>query len=101
MLFRVQVVLGMLKCRRRSCLLLQGGLDPRITRYLTEAGLEGLFQVLELEVDHALITALVKRWRPKTYTFHLPHGEMGITLQDIEVMLGVPLMGCPWLGRQS
>ena len=30
--------------------------------------------------------------------FHLPHGEMGITLQDIEVMLGVPVDGLPMTG---
>ena len=46
-----------------------------------------------MEVDHALITALVEHWRLKMHTFHLPHGEMGITLQDIEVMLGVPVDG--------
>ena len=55
--------------------------------------MEELFKVLELEVDHTLITALVKCWHPETHIFHLPHGEMGITLQDIEVMLGVPIDG--------
>ena len=27
--------------------------------------------------------------------FHLPHGEMGITLQDIKVLLGIPVDGLP------
>ena len=98
-LFRVQVVPGVLKCRHRSCSLPQGRLDPRITCYITEAGLEGLFKVLELEVDHALITALVECWHSEMHMFHLPHGEMDITLQDIEVMLGVPVNGL--LGKKK
>ena len=48
-----------------------------------------------MEVDPAMITALVKRWHLEKHTFHLPHGEMSITLQDIEVMLGVPVDGLP------
>ena len=60
-------------------------------QYIDAAGLTGLFKVPDMEVDHALIMALVKRWRLETHTFHLPHGEMGITLQDIEVMLGIPV----------
>ena len=90
MFFHVQQVPGVLKCRCRSISLPQGGLDPRITRCINEAGFEGLFRVLDLAIDHVLIIALVKCWYPETHTFHLPHGEMGITLQDIEVMLGVP-----------
>ena len=26
-------------------------------------------------------------------TFHLPHGEMSITLQDVEVLYGLPIEG--------
>ena len=44
-----------------------------------------------MDFDHALITALVERWRPETHSFHLPHGEMTITLQDMEVIMGVPV----------
>ena len=35
----------------------------------------------------------VERWRPKTHTFHLPHGKTTITLQDVEVPLGIPFDG--------
>lgn len=97
MLFLVQAVPGVLRCRRRSWEL-PHGLSPRIQQYIAEAGFEGLSKVPNMEVDHALITALVERWRPETHTFHLPHGEISITLQDIEVMLGVPVDGLPVTG---
>ena len=42
-------------------------------QYIEATGLTGLFKVPDMEVDHALITALVERWRPETHTFHLPH----------------------------
>nr|XP_023919086.1 serine/threonine-protein phosphatase 7 long form homolog [Quercus suber] len=99
MLVCVQEVPGIVKVRCRKCELPQGGLDPRIMQYIDAAGFTGLFKVPDMEIDHALITALVERWRPETHTFHLPHGEMGITLQDIEVMLGIPVDGLPVTGR--
>ena len=46
-----------------------------------------------MDLDHALITTLVERWRPETHSFHLPHGEMTIILQDMEVIMGVPVDG--------
>ena len=86
---------GVLKCRRRSYELPRHRLDPRIAHYIAKASLEGLFKVPNMELDHALIIPLVERWHLETHTFHLPHGEMAITLQDIEVMLGFLLM-CYW-----
>ncbi|XP_071914109.1 serine/threonine-protein phosphatase 7 long form homolog [Coffea arabica] len=49
-------------------------------------------------LDHTLITSLVERWRPETHTFHLPVGETTVTLQDVEVLWGLPIDGPPVIG---
>ena len=38
------------------------------------------------------------RWRPETHSFHLPCGEMTITLQDVAMLLGLPVRGNPVIG---
>ena len=65
--------------------------DNRVIDIIKLIGLEGLFRAPSKEIDHCLISALVKRWRPETYTFHLPHGEMSITLEDVEVIFRLPI----------
>ncbi|CAN1842016.1 Protein MAIN-LIKE 2, partial [Linum perenne] len=42
-----------------------------------------------------LVTALLERWRPETNTFHLLQGEATITLEDVEVLTGLPTRGRP------
>jgi hypothetical protein len=48
-----------------------------------------------IKLDWHLITTLVERWRPETHTFHLPSGEMTITLEDVSIQLGLPVDGLP------
>ncbi|XP_075669868.1 serine/threonine-protein phosphatase 7 long form homolog [Castanea sativa] len=81
-----------------SSSLISGGLDPWIAAYIADVGLEGLLRVPNIDLDHALITMLVERLRPEMHSFHLPHGEMTITLQDMEVIMGVPVDGLPVVG---
>ncbi|KAK9984195.1 hypothetical protein SO802_033720 [Lithocarpus litseifolius] len=88
-------VLGIVKVRNRKFVLPQGGLDSRIMQYIDGVGLTWLFKVPNMEIDHVLITALNEWWGLETHTFHLSHGEMGITLQDIEVIVGIPVDGFP------
>ena len=68
-------------------------LDDRVINIIKLVGLEGLYRAPSKEIDHGLISTLVKRWWPKTHTFHLSHGEMSITLQEVEVILGLPIDG--------
>ncbi|KAL0002313.1 hypothetical protein SO802_016094 [Lithocarpus litseifolius] len=84
--------LGPLQCRchskEMSNIMIQ---DNRVIDIIKLGGLEGLFRAPSKEIDHCLISALVKPWRPETLTFHLPLGEMSITLEDVEVILGLPI----------
>jgi len=50
-------------------------------------------------IDADLITALVERWREETHTFYLPFGEVTVTLQDVNVLLGLKIDGMPITGR--
>ena len=67
--------------------------DHRIIPYLMDSGFYGIHRVGFMQIDWALVTALVERWRPETHTFHLPVGECTITLQDVAVLLGLPIQG--------
>ncbi|KAK1608368.1 hypothetical protein QYE76_032041 [Lolium multiflorum] len=46
-------------------------------------------------MNAASLTALVNRWRPETHTFHLRAGEMTLILQDVSMILGLPIQGEP------
>jgi hypothetical protein len=41
---------------------------------------------------------MIDRWLPETHTFHLPCGEMTITLEDTGMILGVKIRGFPVTG---
>ncbi|XBI16019.1 hypothetical protein VPH35_058343 [Triticum aestivum] len=48
---------------------------------------------------HSALTALIDRWRPETHSFHLPCGEMTVTLEDWGMIMGLPLEGHAPTGR--
>ncbi|XP_063950114.1 serine/threonine-protein phosphatase 7 long form homolog [Daucus carota subsp. sativus] len=70
-------------------------MDVRLIPIIQAAGVYGLARVSSLQLDWSLIRALVERWRPETHSFHLPIGECTITLQDVGVLIGLPIDGHP------
>ena len=67
--------------------------DNRVIDIIKLVRLERLFRAPSREIDHGLILTLVERWRLETHMFHLLCGEMSITLQDVEIILGLPIDG--------
>ncbi|XP_072084287.1 protein MAIN-LIKE 1-like [Arachis hypogaea] len=58
-------------------------------------------RVGEIRCQSALLSALEERWRPKTYTFHLPVGKVTVTLKDVSYILGLPINGEAVTGRSD
>ncbi|MBA0866442.1 hypothetical protein Goshw_020995, partial [Gossypium schwendimanii] len=45
------------------------------------------------KLDPKLISELIESWRPETHIFHLSCGECTITLEDVQLQLGLPVDG--------
>ena len=75
-------------------------IHPRVLEVIRLSGLYGVYKSNRPAIDRSLITALVERWRPETHTFHFRTGEATITLQDVEVLYGLPVNGDPVLGNE-
>jgi hypothetical protein len=52
-------------------------------------------------MDAAALMRLVDWWRSETHTFHLPSGKIMVTLQDVTMILGLPIDGTPVCGMVS
>jgi len=44
-------------------------------------------------ISHRFVCAMSERWHEETGNFHLPVGEMTITLDDVACLLGTPISG--------
>ena len=76
--------------------------DERYTPFIRRANLIAFVTMAEHGLpsyNSVALSALVDRWRPETHTFHMPCGEMTISLQDIAMIAGLPIRGRPVTGR--
>ncbi|KAK1608526.1 hypothetical protein QYE76_032199 [Lolium multiflorum] len=71
--------------------------DERYIEYIQPTGLLPFITLISrgANMNAAALTAIVDRWRPETHTFHLRAGEMTPTLQDVSMILGLPIQGEP------
>ena len=70
-----------------------GRLAPEIEGIMAPTCLSFLI-ACSLEIgDMKLLFAFVERWHKETSSFHLPIGKMSITLDDVALLLYLPIIG--------
>ncbi|KAH1193372.1 Protein MAIN-LIKE 1 [Glycine max] len=64
---------------------------PEIEGLVAAIGLSPLIDCSVIIDNPGLISAFVERWHSETSTFHLPVGELTITLDDVSLILHLPI----------
>ncbi|XP_010233281.1 protein MAIN-LIKE 1 [Brachypodium distachyon] len=93
-----QMDLGSLKLRSHGASSGAMSYDERYTPFILRTGLLPFIHMVTRStswMNACAITALVDRWRPETHTFHLRTDEMTVTLQDVSMILALPIGGEP------
>ena len=60
---------------------------------MDRSGLRPLLVTGYENISHGLVCAMCERWHQETSNFHLPVGEMTITLDDMACLLDIPVAG--------
>jgi hypothetical protein len=78
--------------------------DERYEPFIRHAGFLPLPRLVNRGMpmlDGPALTSLMDQWRPETHTFHLPSGETTVMLQDVAMILGLPIDVTPICGLVS
>ena len=65
----------------------------RIYETVHRSGLASLTSCSHRVASRPMLSAFCERWQPETTTFHMPFGEMTITLDDVASILHIPVTG--------
>ncbi|KAI5430047.1 hypothetical protein KIW84_034575 [Lathyrus oleraceus] len=71
-------------------------LPPQMESWVSRSGLASLQRTSLNKIDTNLVSAFVERWHLETSSFHMPFGEMSITLDDVACLLHLPIRGIFW-----
>ncbi|KAI5390181.1 hypothetical protein KIW84_075485 [Lathyrus oleraceus] len=71
-------------------------LPPQMESWVSRSGLASLQRTSLNKIDTNLVFAFVERWHLETSSFHMPFGEMSITLDDVACLLHLPIRGIFW-----
>ena len=66
---------------------------PAIEGLIAGTGLSPLIACSVDIGDQGLLSAFVERWHRETSSFHLPVGELTIMLDDVSLLLHLPVIG--------
>ncbi|RYQ80136.1 hypothetical protein Ahy_Scaffold1g106742 isoform K [Arachis hypogaea] len=72
--------------------------NDRVEEHLRVTRFYHASQIGVVQCQKALVNALIERWHPDTYTFHLLVGECAVNLEDVALILGLPTDGLPVTG---
>ncbi|CAN0898709.1 Serine/threonine-protein phosphatase 7 long form homolog [Linum grandiflorum] len=64
-----------------------------VASFFQSSGLYHLGTCMTAPLDTPLLQAFIERWQPGTNTFHMPFGEMTVTLHDVWYILRVSICG--------
>jgi hypothetical protein len=78
--------------RRGLPLFNASGITALVDRYLPQWQIHPFFCYLASFICKPLV-CLTCRWRPETHSFHMSFGEMTISLEDAQKMLGLRIIG--------
>uniref|UniRef100_A0A1S2Z8T4 Protein MAIN-LIKE 1-like n=1 Tax=Cicer arietinum TaxID=3827 RepID=A0A1S2Z8T4_CICAR len=67
--------------------------NDEVKELVKSSGLYPLLKCSYEMIDKCLISAFFERWHRDTNNFHLPIGEMTITLDDVSSLLHIPITG--------
>ena len=72
------------------------GLPQQVESWVSRSGLSSLQRTSLNKIDTNLVSAFMERWHPETSSFHMPFGEMSITLDDVSCLLHLSIRGVFW-----